>query len=121
MVVINSEWNYNPVRQNNNGKLDKYQIEFIIHVNAFDGHNFIYHINVFLENENISSIPPNLWHLPTTQRAAVNIIVSTRLYKDPDGFRKFFDNQESAPELFVMLKMQSMILASGTIYTNRKG
>ncbi len=56
------------------------------------------------------------------QKAAVNAIVSTGLYKDPDRFQELYmDNQYSAPELVVMLKTKYKSLACCTITTNRKG
>ncbi len=44
---ITSKSNYNPVRQYNNSKPDKYRIDFFILANALRGHNFIYHIDVY--------------------------------------------------------------------------
>ncbi len=52
----------------------------------------------------------------------VNVIDSTRLYENPDGYRELrMDNYYTSPELFVMLNTQFKFLACGTIQTNRKG
>ncbi len=75
---------YNPVGQCIYSKPDKYWIDFFIPANASSGHNFI--ILIFIrKNENNISMPQDRWHLPRTQKAVMNAIVSTRLYKDPDG------------------------------------
>ncbi len=67
---------------------------------------------------NTISIAPDLWHLPTTQKA----VVKMGLYKYPVEFRDLFmDNQYSTPELIVMFKVQYKILACGTICKNNKG
>ncbi len=42
-----SKSNYNPVRQYNNSKPDKYRIYFFILANSSGGQNFIYHIDVY--------------------------------------------------------------------------
>ncbi len=42
-----SKSNYNAVRQYNNSKPDECRIDFFILANASDGHNFIYHIDIY--------------------------------------------------------------------------
>ncbi len=47
-----------------------------------------------------------------TKKAVVNIIVSTGLYMNPNGFcKQYMDNHYSSLELFVMLKTKYKILA----------
>ena len=105
---------YNPVRQYNASKPDKYRIDFFVLVNASKGKNFIYHLDVHIIQE--------AWHLPTTQKAVVNAVVSSGINNDPDGMREIYmDNRYTAPELFVLLREKYQILACGTIRSNRKG
>ncbi len=120
---IASKSNYNPVRQYNNSKPDKYGIDFIILVNISGGHNFIHHIDVYQgKNKQNIGIAKDLWKLPTTQNVVVNAIVSTGLYMNPDGFCEIYmDNCHSTWELFVMLKTKYKILACGAVRTNRRG
>ena len=44
---IASKSRYNPVRQYNSSKPDKYRIDFFVLVNTSRGINFIYHIDVY--------------------------------------------------------------------------
>ncbi len=41
------------------------------------------------KNEYDPPIPPDLWNIPTTQKALVNSIFSTRIYNDPDGSENY--------------------------------
>ncbi len=120
---IPSKSNYNPVRQYNNSKPDKYRINFFILANGSSGHNFIYHIDVYQgKNKQNIGIAEDLWNLPMTQQAVTNAIFSTGLYTDPNGFCELYmDYHYSAFELFVMLTPKYKILACGTARKNRRG
>ncbi len=75
---IASKSNYNSVRQYNYSKPDKYRIDFLSLGNMSGRHNFIYHIDVYQgkNNQNIG-IAKDLWNLQMTQKAVVNVTVST--------------------------------------------
>ncbi len=65
---------YNPVRQYNNSKLDKYWIDFFILANESEGHNFIIHIDVYQGKSSENNfIPREIWDLLATQKAIVNL------------------------------------------------
>ncbi len=119
---ISSKSRYNPVRQFSSSKPDKYRIDFLLLLIPF-GHNFIYLIDVYQgKNKNNIMIPLDLWPLPTTQKAVVNAMVSTGLYRDPSRYRShYMDNLFTAPGLIMMLKSQLKIFAFGTISIYRKG
>ncbi len=52
----------------------------------------------------------------------MNAVVSTGLYKDPNGYRELhLDNCYSVVEIFKLLKASNKILAYGIICTNREG
>eukprot|EP00956_Cyclotella_meneghiniana_P008474 scaffold11429_cov48-Cyclotella_meneghiniana.AAC.4 len=114
---------FNPVRQYNSNKPDKYRIDFFIMANATSGNNFIYHIDVYQgKNATNAFIAKEAWGLPTTQKAVVNAVISSGIANDPDGMREIYmDNSYSAPTLFVLLREKYQILACGTIRTNRVG
>jgi hypothetical protein len=114
---------YNPVRQYNASKPAKYRIDFFVLVNASQCKNFIYHLDIYQgKNSNNAHIVEEAWHLPTTQKAVVNAIISCGIHNDPDGMREIYmDNRYTAPELFVLLRERYQILACGTIRSNRKG
>jgi hypothetical protein len=73
-------------------------------VNATSGKNFIYHIDVYQGKDATNAfIAEEACHLPTTQKAVVNAIVSSGLSNDPDGMREIYmDIRYSAPALFVL-------------------
>ncbi len=55
-------------------------------------------------------IPPDLWSLPTTQKAVMNAIVSRGMQKDPNGFREIYVyNCYSVSGLFFLFKTQYKI------------
>ncbi len=57
-----------------------------------------------------------------TQKAVLNVIVSTGLYTKTNGVCKLYiDNLYSSPELFVVLETKYKILTCGTVRTNRRG
>ena len=67
-------------------------------------------------------IAEEAWTLPTTQKAVVNVVVSSGISTDPDGMHEIYmDNCYTVPELFIMLQEKYQILACGTIRSNRKG
>ncbi len=83
---IASKSRYNPVRQYNSSKPDKYQIDFFVLVNTSRGINFIYHIDVYQgKNATNPHIAKEAWSLPTTQKAVINAVVSSGISTDPDG------------------------------------
>ncbi len=108
------------MRQYNSSKPDKYRIDFFVHVNATDGKNFIYHLDVYQgKNTNNAHIVEEAWSLPTTQKAVVNVIVKSGISNDPFGKRELYmDNRYTAPELFVLLREKYQILCCGTIRNN---
>jgi hypothetical protein len=114
---------YNPVRQYNSNKPDKYRIDFFIMANATSGNNFIYHIDVYQgKNSTNAFIAKEAWGLPTTQKAVVNAVISSGIANNPDGMHEIYmDNRYSAPTLFMLLQEKYQILACGTIRTNRVG
>ena len=87
------------------------------------GTNFIYHLDVYQgKNATNAHIVEVVWTFPTTQKAVVNVVVSSGISTDPDGMHNIYiDNCYSAPELFVMLQEKYQILACGTIRSNCKG
>ncbi len=93
--------------------IDKYRINFFILANMSDRH--IYHIDVYQGkyNQNIG-IAKDLCILLITQKVVVNAIVSTGLYRDPNGFHELYmENHYSAEEVFVVLKTKYKILSYG--------
>jgi hypothetical protein len=120
---IASKSRFNPVRQYNSSKPDKYRIDFFVLVNTSQGLNFIYHIDVYQgKNATNAHIDEEAWTLPTTQKAVVNAIVSSGISTDPDGMHELYmDNRYTAPELFILLQEKYQILACGTIRSNCKG
>ncbi len=77
---IASQSNYNPVRKYFFSKPDKYRIDFFILADASNGHKFIYDIDIY-QGKNVQNISTDedLRSLSNTQKAVVNIIVSTGL------------------------------------------
>ncbi len=65
------------------------------------GINFIYHLNVYQgKNASNAFIAQEEWHLPTTQKAVVNAVLSSGIINRPDGMREIYmDNRYSAPPL----------------------
>jgi hypothetical protein len=114
---------YNPVRQYNASKPDKYRIDFFVLANAVSGNNFVYHLDIYQgKNQTNAFIAREAWNLPTTQKAVVNAIISSGLVNDPDGSRELYmDNRYTSPALFILLREKYGILACGTIRSNRKG
>jgi hypothetical protein len=84
-ILLNKSCN-NSVRQYNASKPDKYRIDFFVLVNASKGKNFIYHLYVYQgKNATNAHIIQEAWHLPTTQKAVANAVVSSGINNDPDG------------------------------------
>jgi hypothetical protein len=113
---------YNPVRQYNASKPDKYRIDFFVLANATSGNNFVYHLDVYQgKNQTNAFIAEEAWKLPTTQKAVVNAIISSGLSNDPNGFWELYMyNRYSSPTRFVLLREKYSILACDTIRSNRK-
>jgi hypothetical protein len=58
-------------------------------VNASDGKNFMYHLYVYQgKNATNAHIVEEAWGLPTTQKAAVNAVVSSGIINDTEGMRE---------------------------------
>ena len=67
---------YNPIRQYNASKPNKYLIGFFVMVNASSGMNFIYHLDVYQgKNATNAFVVAEARNLQTTQKAVVNAIV----------------------------------------------
>jgi hypothetical protein len=117
---IASKSRYNPLRQYNTSKPDKYRIECVVLINTMSGNNFIYDIDVYQgKNATNDFIVEEAWMLPITQKAVVNAIMLSGLANDPDGMHKIYtDNRHSAPPLFVLLHEKYKILACDTIQSN---
>ena len=92
---------YNPVCQYNSRKLDKYQIDFFVLVNASFGKNFIYHLDVYQgKNATNAFITAEAHSSPMTQKAVVNAIVLSSIANKLNGMREIYmDNRYSAPTL----------------------
>lgn len=117
---IANKSHYNPVHQYNASKPDKYRIDFFVLVNLSQCKNFIYHLDIYQgKNSNNAHIVEEAWHLPTTQKAVVNAIISSGIHNNPEGMREIYmDNRYTAPELFLLLRERYQILACGTIRSN---
>ncbi len=91
------------MKKYNSSKPDKYRINFFVLINATDGKNFIYHLDVYQgKNANSAHIVEEAWSLSTVQKAVVTAVVKSGISNDP--FRKcklYMDNCYTAPELFV--------------------
>ena len=82
---------YNPVHRYNSSKPNKYRIDFFVLVNANKGWNFIYHIDVYQDKISTNAhIVEEAWHLPTTQKAVVNAVLSSGISTDPNGMREIY-------------------------------
>ena len=75
-------------------------------MNASNGKNFIYHIDVYQwKNATNAHIVEEAWLLPTTQKAVVNAVISSGIDNDPEGMREIYmDNRYTSPDLFVLLQ-----------------
>ena len=82
---------YNPVCQYNSSKPDKYRIDFFVLVNASEGKNFIYHLDVYQgKNSTNAHITEEAWKLPTTQKAVVNAVIASGINNDPHGMQEIY-------------------------------
>jgi len=113
----------NPVRQYNKDKPNKFRVDFFVLSNNNPEKYFIMHLDVY-QGKNAANIgiPEQLHNMPTTQKAVVNSILSSKLDMDPNGKRRLFmDNRYSSAALFILLREQCKILCSGTTRKNRIG
>jgi len=81
------------------------------------------HLDVYQgKNKANIGIPKEICHLPTTQKALVNLVLQSKLHNEPNGYRVIFsDNRYTCAEVAVMLRDKYKILLCGTTRTNRKG
>ena len=113
----------NPVRQYNKDKPNKFRVDFFILSNNSDKWYFIIHIDVY-QGKNAANIgvPEELKTMPTTQKAVVNAILTSKLENEPNGKRRMFmDNRYSSAALFILIREQCQILCAGTTRKNRIG
>ena len=76
------------LHQYKSSKPNKYHIDFFVLVNASDGMNFIYHIEMYQgKNASNAHMAEEAWTLPTTQKAVVNTVISSDVNNDPEGMR----------------------------------
>ena len=83
-----------PVRQYNQSKPDKFQVEFFLLGNCTKQMYFIMHCDIYQgKNEMNVDIPRKIQHLTTTQKAVVNAVIKSGIVMDPEGQRcLFMDN-----------------------------
>lgn len=98
---------FNPVRQYNKYKPQTYRVDFFALCNCNNSlwQYFIVHCDIYQgkNSENIG-IPTEIHNLPTTQKAAVNVIIQPKLGKEPNGIRlSFMDNRYDWASLFILL------------------
>jgi hypothetical protein len=88
---IASKSRYNPVRQYNSLKPDKYQNDFFVLVNASKGQNFIYYLDIYQgKNATNAHVVEEAWSLPTTQKAVVNTMICLGINNNPEGMSELY-------------------------------
>jgi Transposase IS4 len=110
-----------PVRQYNKDKPDKFRVDFFIM--ACPKTFYIHHLDVY-QGKNASNvgIVEEARCLPTTQKAVLNDVLSTRIANDPAGARTLaMDNRYNCPELGTLLRSKYSIYCVGTTRSNRRG
>ncbi len=120
---VASRSRFNPVRQYNKDKPQKFRVDFFVLCNNSPQCYFIIHCDVYQgKNEANIGIPAEICNLPTTRKAVVNAIIQSKLGKDPNGYRRLFmDNRYSSVKLFILLREKFDILCAGTTRVNHIG
>ncbi len=120
---VASRSRFNPVRQYNKDKPQKFRVDFFVLCNNSPGMFFIIHCDVCQgKNATNIGIPQEIRSLSTTQKAVVNSIIQSHLGKEPNGIRcLFMDISYACASLFIMLREKIDILCSGTTRTNHVG
>ena len=76
---------FDPVRQYNKDKPNKFCVDFFLLVNNSPGKYFICYADVYQgKNATNIGIPNEIRTLPTTQKAVVNAVIQSRIGKDPN-------------------------------------
>jgi Transposase IS4 len=118
---IGSRHRMNPVRQFNKDKPQKFRVDFFIM--ACSKTYFIHHLDVYQgKNAANVNIDRSVRNLPTTMKAVLNAVLSTKMHTETNGARHIaLDNRYQCPELAFLLRQKFKILSSGTCRQNRKG
>jgi len=67
-------------------KQDTYRIDFFVLVNATNGKNIIYHIDVYQgKNATNAHVVEEAWNLPTMQKTIMNVIVLSGINNNQEG------------------------------------
>ncbi len=114
---------FNPIRQYNKDKPQKFRVDIFVLCNNSPGKYFILHCDVY-QGKNLENIgiPEEITKLPSTQKAVVNSIIQSKIGKDPNGVRRLFmDNRYTSASLFVLPREKFDILCAGTTRMNRVG
>jgi hypothetical protein len=84
--------------------------------------NIIYHLNIYQGKNAINAhIVEEAWNLPMTQKAVVNVIITSGIDTDlGETIVICISNWYPAPE-FVVLHKKYKILSFGSVWTNHKG
>ena len=77
--------------------------------------SYIHHIDVYQgKNKAEVEITDDAKQLPTTMKAAVNLVLHLNIANNPNGARLIaMDNRYQCPELAVLLRKQYQILSTG--------
>jgi hypothetical protein len=120
---VASRSRFNPVRQYNKDKSQKFCADFFVLCNNSPRKYFILHCAVYQgKNAENIGIPEEIVKLRSTQKAVVNAIIQRKLGKEPNGIhRLFIDNRYTSACLFVLLLEKFDILCAGMIRSNRVG
>ena len=109
---VASRSKYNPVRQYNKDKPDKFHVNFFIMANANPRQYFIVHIDIY-QGRNTANIDIDhqIKWLPTTQKAVVNAAIKLNIAMDPDGMRCIYmdKNRYQCTELALLLREKYQI------------
>jgi Transposase IS4 len=118
---MGSRHRMNPVRQYNKDKPQKFRVDFFIM--ACSRSYFIHHLDVYQgANATNVGIHRAVRKLPTTQKAVLNAVLTTKMHQEVNGARHIaLDNRYQCPELAFVLRQKFKIYSTGTCRKNRKG
>ncbi len=104
-------------------KPNKYQVELFIVADSSEGYHFISYLDIYQgKNQSNFGIPKSIPHLPTTQKAVINIIMQFCIQNDPKGMQILYaDNQYTYAKLAITVQENHGILICQTNCTNHKG